>query len=138
MRNMKSSFIEKIARFMAGRNGMDSLNKFIFWFYVALLVINLFLRSFILSYLELVLVGVYIFRTLSRNIWKRQEENRKYLIVQHRVAKWLKLQRCKWTDRKAKVYRKCPSCKRTLRLPRTKGKHEVNCPVCHHNFHVKV
>ncbi len=138
MKKEKVPFNEKIARFMYGRNGIDGLNKFIFGFYIALLVINLFLKSFILNYVELVLVGIYIFRSMSKNIWKRQEENRKYLKVQHKVTSWLKLQRSKWTDRKTKVYRRCPSCKKTLRLPRTKGAHGVSCPCCHHSFKVKV
>ncbi len=138
MRKEKIPLREQIARFMYGRNGMDNLNQFIFWFYIALLAINLLLKSFILSYLDLILVGIFIFRNMSKNIWKRHEENRKYLKVQHKVTSWFKLQRSKWTDRKTKVYRKCPNCKKTLRLPKTKGSHEVSCPCCQHDFQVKV
>lgn len=138
MRKEKIPFGERMAQFMYGRNAMDSLNKFIFWVYIALLILNIIIKSFVLSYFELLLVIVYLFRFMSKNIWKRQKENRVYLNIQNKVIGWIKLQRNKWTDRKTKVYRRCPNCKKTLRLPKKKGVHGVDCPCCHHNFNVKV
>ena len=46
--------------------------------------------------------------------------------------------RVRWRDRKTHVFRKCPHCKKTLRLPRVPGDHFVNCPLCHTHFSVHV
>ena len=76
-------------RFMSGRYGGDNLNKALFWFYFILLVLNLFLRSRIVMVLELVVIFLYFFRMLSRNIAKRQSENYKYSVVKGKVVWWL-------------------------------------------------
>lgn len=138
MRKERIPFGERIARFMYGRNGMDSLNKFVFWAYIVLLALNLILKSFILNYLGFGMVIVYLYRSMSKNIWKRQKENQMYLNIQSKVTGRVRLLRNRWADRKIKVYRKCPNCKKTLRLPKIKGAHGVNCPCCRHNFNVKV
>jgi hypothetical protein len=37
-------------------------------------------------------------------------------------------------ERKTSVFVRCPQCRKLLRLPRGKGRLEVNCPVCRHTF----
>lgn len=138
MRKARIPFNEKIAQFMYGRNGMDSLNKFIFWVYIGLIALNLIVNSFILNYLGLALMIVCLIRILSKNLWKRQKENQLYLNIQNKMTKRVKLLKNRWSDRKTKVYRKCPNCKKTLRLPKVKGDHGVDCPCCQHQFNVKV
>lgn len=138
MRKARIPFNEKIAQFMYGRNGMDSLNKFMIWVYIGLIALNLIVNSFILNYLGLALMIVCLIRILSKNIWKRQKENQLYLNIQNKMTKRVKLLKNRWSDRKTKVYRKCPNCKKTLRLPKVKGAHGVDCPCCQHQFNVKV
>ena len=70
------------------------------------------------------------FRTMSRNIAKRRAENQKF-------CNFFKLRKNKFRDRKTHVYRKCPSCKAVLRLPKAKGKHTVSCPKCKNKFSVR-
>ena len=36
------------------------------------------------------------------------------------------------------LYRRCPGCRVTLRLPKRKGKHTVVCPKCGRRFEVKI
>ena len=131
------SFRERIYRFMYGRNGTDAFCRDLLILYLCLIVINILIPrpiSWFISILELPLAGYIVFRTLSRNIYKRQRENQWYLRQRSRVKGFLTLQRNKWRDRKTHVYRSCKHCKKTLRLPRVKGKHTVCCPCCHKRF----
>ena len=75
---------------------------------------------------------------MSRNVYKRQEENRKFLKLFEKPKKFFELQKCKRRDRKTHVYKKCPSCKNNLRLPKVKGKHTAVCPCCKTRFDVKI
>lgn len=127
-----------LMRFMSGRYGTDSLNKALFWFYFILLVLNLFLRSRIVMILELVVIFLYFFRMLSRNIAKRQSENYKYTVFKGKVVSFFSGIKNRFRDRKTHVYRKCPNCKAKLRLPRRKGTHTCCCPRCKKDFTVKI
>ena len=87
----KTKFTDKLIRFMYGRNGNDKLNQFLFWVYFVLLLANLFLKSVILWVVELILVALYMFRFLSRNIYRRQTENRKFLKIWNKFTGFLRL-----------------------------------------------
>ena len=134
----KSKFTDKLIRFMYGRNGNDKLNQAIFWVYFALLIVGLFLKSWILWVLELILVALYMFRFLSRNIYRRQKENRALLKVWNKFTGAFKMQKNKFRDRKTHVYRKCWHCRVMLRLPKKKGKHTVRCPHCNKTFQIRI
>ncbi len=129
---------QKFAAFMYGRYGPDNLYNFLTVTYLVIAIANAFLHSAIVVVLELVLIFYVLFRFFSRNIYKRSEENRKYLAVKSKVKGFFSLSRQKARDRKTHIYKKCPSCKSVLRLPRTKGKHTVKCPRCAHRFDLKV
>ncbi|MBQ7322728.1 MAG: hypothetical protein IJW99_11570 [Clostridia bacterium] len=131
-------FQDKVIRFMYGRNGNDKLNQALFWVYFVLLLLNIFLKSIILWILELLLVALYLFRFLSRNIYRRQRENRGFLKVWNKFTGFFKLQKNKFRDRKTHVYRKCEHCRAVLRLPKKLGKHTVRCPQCGKTFSVKI
>ena len=135
------SFRERVARFMYGRNGTDALCKALLIVYLILIVINLFLPypySLFLSITELVLGGYIIFRTMSRNLWKRRRENQWYLSRIGRIKGFFALQKQKRHDRKTHYFCKCKHCKKTLRLPRIKGRHTVRCPLCNERFDIKI
>ena len=107
----KTRFTDRLIRFMYGRNGNDKLNSALFWVYFVLLLVNIFLKSIVIWIVELILVALYMFRFLSRNIYRRQKENRAFLKVWNKITGFFKLQRNKFRDRKTHVYRKCSSCK---------------------------
>ena len=134
----KTKFTDKVIRFMYGRNGNDKLNRALFWVYFILLLANIIFKSTVLWILELLLVILYMFRFLSRNIYRRQKENRAFLKVWNKVSGFFKLQKNKLRDRKTHVYRKCSHCRATLRLPKKKGKHTVRCPKCNQTFSVNI
>ena len=134
----RPSFRERLARFMAGRYGMDRLYYFLLTICSIMIVVNFFLNSIIIAVIEGLLFAFAIYRVLSRNIYKRQQENEKFVELMDKPKKFFNLQKCKHRDRKTHVYRKCPSCKNNLRLPKEKGKHTVACPCCKHRFDVRI
>ena len=129
---------EALVRFMAGRYGADSFYYFLLGVYFVLLVINLFVGSYIIYLLELAALIYAVFRAMSRNIYKRQRENQWFLRVSEKPRGYFKLLSNKWRDRRTHVYKRCPSCKNNLRLPKVSGKHTVVCPCCKHRFDVKI
>ena len=129
---------ERIARFMIGRYGVDRLYHFLLVLCFILIIVNLFVGSFIISCLETALLIYATFRVLSRNIYKRQRENMFYNKISAKPKEFFKLIKCMFRDRKTHVYKKCPSCKNNLRLPKQKGKHTVVCPCCQNRFDVRI
>ena len=136
--NRRPSLRERFASFMIGRYGVDRLYYFILAICFAIIVVNIFVNSFILSLMESALFAYAIFRVLSRNIYKRQQENEKFIKFADKPKKFFNLQKCKKRDKNTHVYRRCPSCKNNLRLPKQKGEHTVVCPCCKHRFDVKI
>ena len=113
-------------RFMAGRYGTDKLNTAILTLGVAVCLLGMFplfvpVRLF-LSTASWVLMFWAIFRMLSRNTYKRYQENRKFL----RLTEQLK-------DRQHRYYT-CPRCRQPVRVPRGKGKIAITCPKCKEKF----
>lgn len=131
-------FKSALYRFMYGRYGSDKLGTCLLVTYIAVVFIQTFLTPFIKSALfdvaaaiiSLTLAFTVIYRMFSRNIAKRRRENEKF-------CGFFRLKKNKFKDRKTHVYRKCPNCHATLRLPKSKGKHFVVCPRCKHRFSVK-
>ena len=134
----RPSFRERVARFMAGRYGADRLYYFLLAICFILIIINLFVNSLLISLAETALFAFTLYRVMSRNIYKRQQENEKFIKFIDKPMKFYNLQKCRFRDRKTHVYRKCPSCQNNLRLPKEKGKHTVACPCCKHRFEVKI
>ena len=128
---------EKLARFMAGRNGNDQLNLFLLGLDVALLLAASLLQKTVGRYLYVVvllILGVMYYRMLSRNLTRRREENGKFMRARYRVSAALKVRREKWVQRKDYKFFTCPSCKTTLRVPRGHGKIKIVCRKCGNSF----
>ena len=136
--NRRPSLRERFASFMIGRYGIDRLYYFLLAICFAIIVVNIFVNSLILSLMESALFAYAIYRVLSRNIYKRQAENEKYIKLTEKPKRFLNLQKCKFRDRKTHVYKKCPQCKTVLRLPKQQGKHTVKCPRCSERFDIKI
>ncbi len=129
-------FREKLARFMYGRYGVDQLNRALLWGYLICAILAIFLSPF---YIVSLLMMIWMFfRIFSKNIYKRQLENQKYLKISGKIKGWFRLQKNKFKERKTHRYRTCPYCKATLRLPNKKGKHTVCCPKCRKDFEVRI
>lgn len=128
---------EKFARFMSGRNGNDQLNLFILIADIILLLLaGIFADSLgkVLYPLVILLLGYAYFRMLSRNLYKRSEENGKYLRLRYKLMAELRVHRERWVQRKDYKFFTCPSCKTTLRVPRGHGKIKIVCRKCGNSF----
>ena len=127
----------KMANFFQGRYGIDELYKFLFILFWIIAILSIFIRNPIIYLLEILICVFMFYRLLSRNIYKRQSENMKYLKIRDKVKGKITLQKRKWSERKTHIYRKCPNCKAEIRLPKKKGKHVCTCPRCKIDFEVK-
>ena len=123
---------------MYGRYGIDRLYHVLVWTAVILLIVNLFVGSLIIYAVEMALLVWATFRFFSKNIYRRQRENLAFCRFFGWIDGFFKLKRNKFRDRKTHIYKKCPNCRKQLRLPKIKGSHTVNCPCCHHRFEVRV
>ena len=124
---------EKLIRFMQGRSGVDNLNTHALWLVIILLIINMFVGNMFISILSYALWFIVIYRTFSRQVYKRYAENEKYLKTIQPVTQFFNLQKKRISDRQHKYYR-CPKCKQMVRLPKGKGKIVVTCPKCQNKF----
>ena len=115
-----------LRRFMQGRYGTDKLNMAIlaagFVLCILALLFRLPLLSLGLTLASYVLMGWAIFRTFSRNTYKRYRENRSFLLMVDRLK-----------DRKNRYFN-CPRCRQIVRVPRGKGKISIKCPKCGEKF----
>ena len=126
LRNFFMKISAGLRRFMEGRYGTDRLNTAILVVGVAAALIRLFfsqpavnLALWLISY---AMMFWAIFRMLSRNVYKRYQENRKFLQLIDRIK-----------DRQHRYY-DCPKCHQTVRVPRGKGKIAITCPKCKEKF----
>ena len=121
-KNLRSA----LARFMEGRYGTDKLNMAILAVGLVLCLLAIVLPfpwlDLVFTVLSYVLMGIVIFRMLSRNTYKRYQENRRYLRFRERLR-----------DREHRYY-DCPRCRQSIRVPRGKGKISISCPKCKEQF----
>lgn len=127
---------ERLARFMAGRNGNDQLNIFLLIVDVVLIVLSTIWKSAsgLLYPLVLALLVYIYFRMFSRNVYKRREENGKYMRLKYKAAAELRLFKERWIQRKYYKFFTCPSCRASLRVPRHRGKIKIVCRKCGTSF----
>ncbi len=124
------SFREKwkagIRNFMAGRYGTDKLTACLLGAGVLVSLVSIFAPFQILR-LALTLLSygfmiVALFRTFSRNVYKRYRENQRFLLLLDRLK-----------DRQHRYFT-CPKCRQPVRVPRGKGKISITCPKCRERF----
>lgn len=127
----------KLRTFMIGRYGIDELYKVLLIIYSLLLIINIFIRSKIITIIELLLIIIMVYRVLSKNIKQRRKENDLYLKIKNKILSIYNYNKKKYKDRNTYMYKKCPKCKQKIRLPLKKGKHTVKCPKCSNRFEVR-
>ena len=127
---MIRQFIQRLGyglrTFMVGRYGTDKLNMVILSAGLAACLVSAFVDS---VKVNLLLTGVSyglmiwaLYRSFSRNTYKRYQENRRFLQFFDRLK-----------DREHRYY-DCPKCRQVVRVPRGKGKIAITCPKCKERF----
>ena len=133
-----------VARFMYGRNGVDQLNRalaaaYLILFFVGMLISNL-LKSDALAYvftvLENILVVILLFRTLSKNLYKRRAENQRWVNWWWRIKSNNAGAKARHADKDHKYFT-CKQCKTICRVPVGKGKIIITCPKCRAQIQAK-
>ena len=112
--------------FMAGRYGTDRLNMVILTAGLVVCLVSAFIKApmvnLLLTAISYALMIWAIFRSFSRQTYKRYQENRKFLQFFDRLK-----------DRQHRYY-DCPKCRQVVRVPRGKGKISITCPRCREKF----
>ena len=116
---------DKLRRFMYGRYGSDQLGMFLLLLGVVLALLGSFTRLYWLGFLAYIPLVLAIFRMYSRNIYKRREENQRFMRELGPIR-----------DRQHRYYA-CPRCRQKIRVPRGKGKIRITCPKCGERFEKK-
>lgn len=127
------------ANLMRGRYGTDNLNRFLIIITIALIVLNMFIRSRIINLIVVILLIYTYCRMFSRNINARYRENQKFL----RLTSGLRNRgmgnfRQKAAGDDSRRILRCPGCGEKLRVPRGAGKINISCPHCGTKFIKKV
>lgn len=127
---------------MIGRYGMDDLNRFLYWSFIVLFILELIIPvrpvKSVLSWVTLFILIWETFRMFSKNIPKRYAENLKFLDLTAGLRRTMRINRRKFNDRKDYRYFKCPGCGQEVRVPKGKGHIRITCPKCGRSFEKKV
>ena len=119
---------------MQGRYGADQFSRFLLGACLVLLLLNMFTGLPLIYLMALALLVYSYFRMFSRNIYKRSEENRKYMEKTDGIRRSFDRMRRRAAQSKDYHIYKCPSCGQKIRIPRGKGKIEITCPNCRNKF----
>ena len=125
---------EKFRQFMIGRYGTDGLNQFLSIASLVLLLIAIVSRISLFTWLGVALLVFCYYRTFSRNISKRTEENYKFYTLKDRVNGKFRGLKEQWANRRIYHYYRCPQCRQKLRVPRGRGRIQISCPRCGTQF----
>jgi len=137
MRNFFYRLSNAIARFMYGRNGYDQLNTalmvayLVLWLAATLIlaIVDIPLLAFLFEVaINAILVAV-LWRCMSKNLAKRQEENRRFLAWWYPTKNRLMGAKARFDDKDHKYFT-CKTCKTVCRVPAGKGKIVITCPKC--------
>ena len=107
---------ERFNRFMIGRNGNDQLNLFLLISALVLLFAGTFFGGLfraVFRTLAIALIVLVYIRMFSKDVYKRQEENTRYLNARYRLFAKLKA---------------------VLRVPKGRGKIKIMCRKCGNSF----
>ena len=141
------SFFQKISnaivRFMYGRNGMDQLNRALFWGYMGVFLgqllfsmMRLQIPAMICEILLWPLMLMIFFRMFSKNLPKRRAENQKFVNWWWSVKNRNAGAKARHADKDHKYFT-CKTCGTICRVPVGKGKIIITCPKCGAQIHGK-
>lgn len=141
MKRFFQSIAYRFQSFMQGRYGTDELSYFLFIVGLVVLILSSLISPLSILYLPALALLIWAwFRSMSRNIDKRQRERGRYLRIRESIGRRFGLYRNMWRDRKTHRYYHCPSCKGIVRITRPpRGKCiTIVCPHCRNSFQRRV
>ena len=91
---------ERFNRFMQGRYGQDAFSRFLLGAMLVCIILNVLVRSRVLSMLIWGLLFYTYFRLFSRNHAARYAENQRYLNATAKLRSWFEMQKKLKEERK--------------------------------------
>lgn len=112
---------------------IDSLNKFLLILLIIIAILSIFISNFFIDLSKFIILGIIIFRIVSKNKYQRNKENKTFLKIKSTLLKPFNNIIRNFKDRKKYVYKRCSKCKTTLKLPLPSkiGINHAKCPNCH-------
>ena len=129
----------RLEEFMQGRYGVDAFARFTMGVALVAIILSIFFRSgsrmgALLDTVGLLVLLYTYYRMLSRDIQKRYQENEKYLAATAKIRQRFNREKSMMNQRKTHHIYSCPGCGQKIRIPKGKGKIEIECPKCHTKF----
>ncbi|MGN1029975.1 MAG: hypothetical protein ACI4PQ_00060 [Butyricicoccaceae bacterium] len=112
---------------------MDEYGRFLSVVGMAVLILGILVgifsdKAYSVLYLIAVIILCYCYyRMFSRNIYKRQQENGKFLRRKRTITD-------RFRQRHTHRFYRCSQCKVTVRVPKGRGRIEITCPKCGNKF----
>lgn len=131
---------DKFNKFMQGRYGVDDFSRFTMGAALVLIILAMFANIFSRtagSTLDILGVAAIVYayiRIFSRNIQQRYAENQKFLQMTAKFRFRFNKEKNLMKQRKTHHIYSCPGCGQKIRIPKGKGKIEIECPKCHTKF----
>ena len=119
--------------FFAKRYGADALSAALITLAGVILFFVLVLSSSkgrFWALLALIPLIFAAFRILSKNLRRRERENKAFVTFFLGIKGNVRLLVCRIRDRNTHIYFRCPCCHRALRVARAQGEIQVACPNC--------
>ena len=134
MGNFLNNLGQKMATFMMGRNGVDTLAQWSIGAGIVCMLVDFLIGPLIglpiFSWLSLAFLIYACFRMYSKNIASRALENARFqAFIRGPQAKMRRLS-ARIKNRKTTKYFKCAQCGQSLSVPKGKGTLQVTCPKC--------
>ena len=131
---------DKFNKFMQGRYGVDDFSRFTMGAALVLIILAMFANIFSRtagSTLDILGVAAIVYayiRIFSRNIQQRYAENQKFRQMTSKFRFRFNKEKNLMKQRKTHHIYSCPGCGQKIRIPKGKGKIEIECPKCHTKF----
>lgn len=123
-----------LRNFMIGRYGPDQLNIALLILAVIMGFLGTIFNLLVLTLIGDILLILTLFRMFSKNITARRRENDRFIKIWWPIRTKVKNKIAQFKARKNYRFFKCPECKKTLRVPKGKGKIQITCPKCGERF----
>ena len=134
---MINKMADSLRRFMYGRAGVDKLSYALIIIGVIISLMGILIDSFVFTVLYYILLGLVLYRVLSKDIQKRHQENMMFQGLWGQVLGKINGKKKEMEMKKIYCLFQCPRCSQKLRMPKNKGVVVVTCSRCKCEFQQK-
>ena len=121
--------------------GYDELNRTLLVHIIIGLIIDLFFKIMVIGVLDVLFIIIFVLRLFDKNTYRRVKQNRIFVeFISNFKEPFRKIVRLfkknKPKGNKTNIYKKCPKCGLTLKLPlpKKRGIKHTTCPDCGTRF----